>query len=484
MASTLTRKRFAKSISISILAQAVSVLVGFILNLVVPKFIDEYDYSYWQSYLLYAQYVGILHFGLLDGIVLRYSQYDYDELDKRTVHSQYAGIIAIDVVCAILLLLWALFFQSGVNRILSILLACSICIKITFSYVSFTFQTTNRISKYVTYTIAYRILYCAFVVACLVSGLGKYYFLCIADLLAEGISAACFGLRYSRELLLGKLLPWRDCISEIKSSISGGAWLMLSSYAATFLIGSGKMIIQWRWGELTFGKISLTFSLSSFILQFVTAVSVVLFPSIKRMKQEQLPKMYSEIRNVLSLMLFSAMLLYYPGSLILELWLPKYAESIRYLGILFPIMIYTSKVSLLTNNYLKAYRKEKTMLFINIGMVLFGSALFLICAWVFNNLTVLLLMIVMTIMLRSVISEIAVIRIVPINLQKDFIIELVMTAVFILSTTRFGVWGGCLLYAISIIVYAYIKRAEIRRIFQSISLSRKRAKPHEHLRGE
>ena len=117
------REKNRKNAAMSVTAQLVSVLVGFVLNLVVPKYISEYDYSYWQTFLLYSQYLGILHFGLLDGIVLRYSQYDYGELDKKSVRSQYLAVMAADLVLSLVLLFWALFFFTGVNRVLGILLA-------------------------------------------------------------------------------------------------------------------------------------------------------------------------------------------------------------------------------------------------------------------------------------------------------------------------------------------------------------------------
>lgn len=41
----LSGKKIAKNMMLSVLAQAVSVLVGFVLNLIVPKFIPESDYS-------------------------------------------------------------------------------------------------------------------------------------------------------------------------------------------------------------------------------------------------------------------------------------------------------------------------------------------------------------------------------------------------------------------------------------------------------
>ena len=134
----LSGKRIAKNMILSVLAQAISVLVGFILNLVVPKFISEVDYSLWQSYLLYSQYLGILHFGLMDGIVLRYSQFDYHELDKTSVRSQYQAIMCLDILLSVALLAIGCFLFQGNNRTLCILLACTVCIEITYNYISFT----------------------------------------------------------------------------------------------------------------------------------------------------------------------------------------------------------------------------------------------------------------------------------------------------------------------------------------------------------
>ena len=82
MSSKIDFAQIKRNIGLSVIAQIISLAVSFIMNLVLPKFISEYQYALWQTYLLYVGYVGILHFGLLDGIVLRYSQYDYEELDK------------------------------------------------------------------------------------------------------------------------------------------------------------------------------------------------------------------------------------------------------------------------------------------------------------------------------------------------------------------------------------------------------------------
>ena len=89
MAKNITQKKIAKNVFISIATQLISLAVTFVLYLIVPKLIDELQYSYWQTYVLYSANVTILHFGLIDGIVLRYSQYDFEELDKPRLRSQF-----------------------------------------------------------------------------------------------------------------------------------------------------------------------------------------------------------------------------------------------------------------------------------------------------------------------------------------------------------------------------------------------------------
>ena len=102
MAETITTKKFAKNVVYSISAQIISLAVSFVLTLVVPRFIDEFQYAYWQIYVLYVGYVGVLHFGLLDGLVLRYSKYDYEELEKEKLRSQLIILLIFTSVMAIL----------------------------------------------------------------------------------------------------------------------------------------------------------------------------------------------------------------------------------------------------------------------------------------------------------------------------------------------------------------------------------------------
>lgn len=89
------------------------------------------------------------------------------------------------------------------------------------------------------------------------------------------------------------------------------------------------------------------------------------------MDEEKRLEVYTIIRNALTFLLFAGLIGYYPIRYVLSLWLPKYADSLIYMSVLFPVCVFESKVTLLINTYLKSMRKEFLMLKINTVSVVF-----------------------------------------------------------------------------------------------------------------
>ena len=461
MSNKVTTGSIKRNIVLSVAVQAISLIVSFILNLILPKFISELEYSHWQAYVLYSGYVGVLHFGILDGLVLRYSQYDYDELDKPRIRSQFVLLLLLYSALSSIAVLTALIFVGGVSKQILILVAAAIISKNVFTYSSYTLQITNRIDKYAMLILVQRLFYGISIVALIAMHTKHFAAYCLCDICADLFGCIVI-YKYNSKLYFGKLIGLKAALYEAKENIAAGIMLLIANWSNNFLVGSAKMIVQWHWDELTFGKVSFSFSMSNLFLAFVTAISVVLFPSLKRMDKDKLPKMYMSIRNAISPLLFFAMLFYFPGCFILERWLPKYQPSLVYLGILLPIIIYTSKVSLLTNNYLKAYRKERAMFLINVISVAIACGVFAFCAYVADDLTVLLITIVLAVMLRSVVSEIVVMKIIGIKMVSDFIIEAAMTLIFVLCAKLLPLMAGFAVYLVFLAVYIYFYRESIK----------------------
>ena len=467
MAKSVSILQVKKGVIISVAAQAISLSVSLVLNLIVPKCIDEYQYAYWQTYMLYISYVGILHFGILDGIVLRYAQFDYEELDKALIRSQFVVLLLLDSSITLVMIGFALAFAEGITQAVVILVALGVVTRNVFTYTSYTFQVTNRINKYAILIIAQRLFYGIGILVLLVIGVRSFVFLCLIDLMAD-LFGIMIGARFNQGLYFGPLPGLKSVRKEVKANLSAGVLLLIANWASNLLIGSAKMVVQWRWDALVFGKVSFAFSVSNLFLTFVTAISVVLFPSLKRMKQEELPGLYKKIRGAISPLLFAVMLFYFPGCVILRLWLPRYAQSLRYLGILLPIIVFASKVSLLTNNYLKAYRKERAMLRINIFSIAVGLLVYFGCAYLLNSLELLLIGIVTVVMMRSILSEIVVSKVISASFSREFLSEGLMTAVFLLCTSMLELKVGFFVYLVSIALYCATHFRDIKSMIPSL----------------
>ena len=479
MQKKINNKTIAKNVTTSILVQLVSMGVSMMLNLFVPNGIDEYQYAYWQTFVLYLGYGGVLHFGLLDGIVLRYSQYDYEELDRTTFHTLFMTLLGSTTVMAVGAIAVALLFFTGITRLTIILVAVGIITRNVFTYNSFLFQITNRIGEYAKLIVVQRLTYGVIVIAMLLLGVNDFWWYCVAELVGDAASMVIAAM-YNKGMYFGKLLPVKAAFQEWGTNVASGIKLMLANWSSILLLGSAKMVVQWHWDELVFGKVAFSFAVSNLFMNIVVAVSVVLFPALKRMEKDQMPGMYKSIRGIISPLLLAALLCYYPGCFLIQLILPKYAESLPYLGILFPMILFTSKVSLLTNNYLKAYRKESQMLMINIVSIVLAFALFGIGAYWLNNVTAVLVCVVLANIFNSVVSEIVVMKTTGVRIVKDIVVEVIMAIVFIAATLYLNQLQGCLVYLGAMVVYAVVFRENIKTLFGGLMGFLRRGKPGNH----
>lgn len=446
-----------RNISISVLAQVVSMACGLLLQLLIPKFIDVQQYAYWQTFVLYANYVGILHFGLLDGFVLRYSQYDYEQLDKIKLRTQFFILLVCLNFFALILSGCGLFFFENENKELVFLIAVSILIKNVFTYASYSFQITNRIKNYAVQVILHRVVYLLGAVVLIWGDVNDFFWFCFIEMFGE-FFAICYAFSRNPDLYIGKLTTVKNVLMELKLNVLAGLMLMVANWTGNFMIALMRLVVQNKWGMLAFGQVSFSFSVMQIFLAFIMAASIALFPSIKRMRSDVLPGLYKKMRDYSSFLLLCAMQLYFPVAYILRLWLPKYEMSVAFLAVLLPVMIYSAKLTLLTNTYLKAYRKEKMMMLINVLCLLMASVLFVFSAYLIQSMNFILYSTLLVMAIRSIISEYVVEKIVNQRVVFLKIEELLISVAFVLIAQNLCLFDGFVVYAVLTVAYCVYKR--------------------------
>lgn len=456
-------RNILENITYTFTANILTMLISIIMTLILPKFLGVTDYSYYQLYIFFISYVGFFHFGWIDGIYLKIGGMEYNDLEKSNYVTQFWMLNVLEIIIAAIISIFALFTIKNIDKSF-VLISTSVCGVITIlrTYLLFILQSTNRIKEYAKYTRVDRFIYFALVIVFLFLGFKNYKIILYIDIFSK-LVALVLCANKMKDIVFGKLNISKNTLLEIFENISIGIKLMLANIASTLIIGVVRFGIQKNWDIETFGKISLTLNISNLLMTFINAVAVIMFPLLRREEERNLPKIYVILRNTLMIFLYMMLIFYYPIKLILSTWLPQYADSLRYMALLFPICIYESKMSMLINTYLKSFRKEKSMLIINTISLILSLILTILSVFILNNLTWAILSIVFLLGFRCVIGELVLTKIMNILIYKDIILETVLTAIFIISSWFINNMFCSIIYTCFYLIYVFIKRKDIKR---------------------
>lgn len=458
----VSASKFMKNFFYTLSSNLISMLVSILVVLIIPKLVSVEDNGYWQLYLFYASYVGFLHFGWNDGIYLRYGGEKYDDLDKSLFFSQFYTLLFSQLIIGISIWIGSTILLSDLNKIyiLQSVAICTVIVNVRYMLL-YILQATNEIKGFATITLLDRILYLLLILIALVLGWHNYKLMITADLAAK-LFSLIFAMYRCRDIIFRSITSYLFNVREIILNISVGIKLMFANVASSLIIGTVRMGIERNWDISTFGKISLTLNVSNFMMLFINAVGVIMFPTLRRLDEDKLPNIYISLRSILMIIMFGILIVYYPLKEVLISWLPAYKSSLAYMALIFPMCVYEGKMALLINTYLKTLRKEKIMLRYNFITVLFSIILTYFATYIFNNLTFSVLLILVLLMFRCVISEIYLSKLLRINFKNDIKYEILLTLIFVFSAWFFKSWIGLTMYILAFLTYIMLNKNRIK----------------------
>lgn len=450
----------------SIRANLLELIVNIITVLLIPKFLgDAFEqYGYFQVYLFYIAYVGFFHLGWCDGILLRYGGFEYNKLDKRVCSFQFRLISLIQILFTVLVIVISIVLYASDLRFVYIMVALNIVVYTPRRLLQYYLQSTNRIKEYSRITEIGRGTFGLLLIVIFIAGIRDYRYIIYADLFGKTL-ALVYSIFLCRDIVFAKTAPLRDGLSEAYRNVSVGIKLLFANVASMLITGIVRWGIQMKWDIATYGKISFSLSVSNFILSFISAIAVVLYPTLKRIDKDKLPLFYNDIRNSLMLLLFTCLLAYYPIKVILVGWLPQYEISIRYMAILFPVCVYASKMSLLVQTYLNIFRQETKLMQINIAGVIIAAITTYISIFLFESLVLAMLSIVFNQMFRCIYAETIVSKKINVDVVKDVVTETAIVLLFIFFNSFIGGYIGLSLYIICYAFYLFNKKEVIKELF-------------------
>ncbi|MCD8290623.1 MAG: hypothetical protein LUC91_03870 [Prevotella sp.] len=459
-------KSFIRNFIYAFGAQLVSLLASLIVTFIVPSLIGVTQFAYWQLFLTYVTYINLSRLGLVDGLYLRFGGKHYEELDYDLLAQERKVYIAFQTLVAVLLLIFILTSNLEGDRIF-VFGACCVCIVIcnANNFLNYLFQAVNLTKYYSMAIVLQNLTWFIAVIVILTLKIYSYKVIIVMYILGF-ICSGIFLSLHAKEIVCKrkKKISINIVWADIKENIKCGLKLMLALYAGNLIVGSAKMIVDASWGVEVFGYFSFSLTLANVFLTFVNQVSIVVFPALRRVKQDRQKDAYYLMRNVLSLVLPVVMLGYLPITIIVHWILPQYEQSLLYLPIFLPICTFDGKMQMMCSSFFKSLRKETILLVIN--LITLSGSIFMACigSFVVQKVEFVAYGIFIVIAVRSIVSELILSKYMDVKILKELIQELILVAFFALSSRFFDAAYMFIIFGVLYVLYLLINKARIKRI--------------------
>jgi hypothetical protein len=321
-------------------------------------------------------------------------------------------------------------------------------------------QITNRINVYANGIIIDKICFLISIFI-LIAFDNKGFHLFVVVFIVSRVIAIVYYVFQIKEIFVSKSMPAKYIAIDIFNNIKIGISLTVASIASLLILGVCKLTIDLNWGLEKFGRFSFSFSLANCLLLFMTQFGLVLFPLLKRVTPDKVKTMYALFHDALNIFLMSFFLLYFPICQFVDFWIPQYNSSLIYLIFLIPICVFDGKMQLLFNTYLKVFRKEKMILYLNIIPLAICCFSTFIGVYYFNNIYIVICSTCMSIGIRSIISEIYLGYLMGVEVKFNLLFDLILIGAFVLFTWIDGALIGCAIYFPLLLTYLFFKRKSL-----------------------
>lgn len=455
--------KFKRNLLFAFIAQGTSTLLSILISLILPKMLGVQEFAYWQLFIFYSGYVGFFHFGLSDGLYLKYGGTNIEDMNKSLIGSQFRFMVLWQSIISAVALMIIPFFVGGQERLFVwIMTAIYLVVANATWCLGYVFQAANETRIHSTGTIISKAL---FIVALVVFVAMKQYDFHLYVMLYVGTQMVAMIYLFINgwEFVTVKWAPVKLTIRETFSNMCIGINLTFSNIASSLIVGFGRGFVDSHWNISVFSVFSLAISLLNFILQFITQISMVMFPVLRQVSGDRRTEIYRLLRDSIGIMLCGVLIFYVPIRIVLTWWLPNYSESLRYLAVILPICVFDGKMQMLYNTYMKVLRKERNLLYINIVSCLLSFGLCVLLTAIYDNVIMTVTAMILAIATRSIISSVYLSKIMKIKQEENLLFEILLTVIFIFVNFCFSPLVAFIIYLILYLIVLALKYKQLKK---------------------
>lgn len=338
-----------------ILSNVLAIMVSLLTGFVVPEVLSIENYAEYKTYILYTEYVGIFHLGLVNGIYIKYGHLNYDELPYQKFRS-YFSLLFIWHVAVQILLFSAVKIYSVMNGTKNPLSFYFVIFNLSFINLNYFFSNMNHCTK--RFTLDSRVVFfqtmirgCSIVFLWLLRVDSFIYLLVIQTIIQFSIFIVY--LVKDQELVFGKREKLSCCKQELLSIEKSGFAVLLSEWIGIFILNLDSMFVNTFYSSSDFAYYSFAMTIVLLVVRFINTVSKLIFPFLIRVEESKRAIIYDDMSCILAGISALALSGFYVIQNIILVFLPHYTLSIRLVSILMVIIFFKVLNGLVCGNFYK-----------------------------------------------------------------------------------------------------------------------------------
>lgn len=393
-----------------------STLVGFLL----PKILNISDYGYYKTFTLYVTYVGLLHFGLISGIYLKYGGTDYKELPIEKFRLYSRLVLLIEFALSLIFFIVSLIFLKNEIRIVFYFVACFVLLTNINTYYQTISQITSKFKQLANRTLIFSVLQVVLVVTCYVLFLFNIeinYLIYISLYTLINLFIVLWYFITYRYIFFGKCAKFKDEKKEIFSFVKIGLPLMVANLCSTLIMTIDRQFVNILFDNDTYAIYAFAYNLLSMITTITSAISMVVFPSLKKIQEEQVKGMYSRLISIISIICLFFLNSFYPLYLFINWFLPHYSSSLIIFKIILPGLAIGSCITIVMHNFYKVLQINNQFFLKSFIVLILSSIANIIAYLIFKTTISISVASIICIIIWYILSDI---KLVKITNQKSF----------------------------------------------------------------
>lgn len=451
------RKSF-KDILMVTISNFTTILAGVITGFIIPKILNIEDYGLYKTFTLYSSYIGLLSLGIVDGIVLKYGNKDLEELELEKMRSIFSIYFSINVIFTLMIFFVCLTTLKN-NKVIFLFIALNIiCTNITGYFQQISQITRNfkeysfrNILKSFLNILIVLILYVMFKFNCTIN-----YKMYVLMLLISNYFLTIWYMFTYKELIFGKRNTINSIKNDMKLLIKNGFPLLIANLCSTLLLTLDRQFVNVLFENEIYAIYAFAYNLLSLVTVAVSAISTVLFPSLKRAEKSKIMNEYKDYVSLIALLIFLCISIYFPLSIFIRWYLPNYILSLGIFRIIFPGLVISSTISIIIQNYYKVLNISREFFKKSVFALIISFALNVIFYKIFKTPLSISVASIFSMIIWYISCDITLSKIIYVNNINNLIYMLIGIVIFYLCSNLNNWLLGFGLYILLIVILSFV----------------------------